>query len=290
MNSTKYCIVTPVKNEEKFLQSTIECAAQQDILPQKWIIINDNSTDSTPEIIEDASKKYNWIEGIDNHEEKEKSIRRMGGQAVVHLGLDRLNIDDYDFIVRMDSDVNFGPDFFKNIFQEFSNNKKLGVASGVCYVKQKEKLIEEKHPRFHTRGPLKIYRKECYQNIGGLIKEEGWDTVDGLKANMLGWQSRSFPHLKVMHLRKTQTASGILQGRMNLGRTAYFTGYHPLFLLLRSIGRFRRRPLVIGGIYMFAGYVEGYLKKLPQIDDEPLIKYIQTQQINKLIGKATIWK
>ena len=286
----KYCIITPVKNEEAFLKSTIECVANQEILPQKWIIINDNSSDQTPEIIENASQKYKWIKGIHNNEKREKSIRRMGGQAVVHLGFQELNIDDYDFIVRMDSDVNFGPDFLKNIFHEFSKNEKLGVASGVCYIKQNDKLIEEKHPRFHTRGPLKIYRKECFQDIGGLIKEEGWDTVDGLKANMLGWQSRSFPHLRVIHLRKTQTASGLLIGRMNLGRTAYFTGYHPIFLLLRSIGRFNRKPFIIGGIYMFAGYVEGYLKKLPQIDDGPLIKYIQTQQMNKLLGKSTIWK
>lgn len=287
---TKYCIVTPVKNEEKFLRSTIACVAAQEILPQRWIIINDNSSDSTPDIIKEAEKQYPWIEGVHNYEERQKSVRRMGGQAVVHLGLERINIDDYDFIARMDSDVNFAPDFFKNLLAEFDRNKRLGIASGVCYVTKGEKLIEEKHPRWHTRGPLKMYRRECFRDIGGLIREEGWDTVDGLKANMLGWATHSFPEHQVIHLRKTQTASGLLKGRMNLGRTAYFTGYHPLFMLARSIGRFRRRPLIIGGIYMFAGYLEGFIKRLPRIEDKQLIHYIQTQQLNKLLGKETMWK
>ncbi len=282
-------ILTPVKNEEKFLVKCVESVLKQIIKPQKWIIINDNSTDGTDDIIKKIMSRFDWILGINNSDKQKSSIRRMGGQAVIHLGLDRLNVDNYDFIVRMDADVLFPSSFFSDIFKKFEKNPKLGIASGVCYVNEKGILIEEKNPRFHTRGPLKVYRTDCFQNINGLDPEEGWDTIDEIKANMYGWQTRSFTDLKVIHLRKTQTASGVLRGQRNIGRTSYYVGYHPIYAALRAFKCMFKKPYIIGGFYLLFGYLEGYVKRWPVIEDKAFIKYIRIQQLNKLLGKKTIW-
>ena len=171
--SHSYPILTPVKNEEKFLPILIESVVAQDVRPDRWIIINDFSTDRTWQIIEEASAEHEWIVGIDNEDPHPPRKRRVGGQAVFHLGLKEIQITDYDFIVRMDADISFEPSFLSKVFGEFDQNPRLGIASGVCYVEEKGELIEERHPRFHTRGPFKIYRTACFRAIG---------VIDGCRA------------------------------------------------------------------------------------------------------------
>jgi len=286
MNS-KYIIVTPVKNEEKFIGQTINSVINQTIKPQRWIIVNDGSTDKTGQIIQQFATQFTWIQEIEN----EKSLtRKMGGQAALMHGLRLVKVDDYDYFIRMDGDVTFDPHFFRSIFKKFEANPKLGIASGVCFVNQNDEMVEEKHPRFHTRGPLKVYRAECFKAIGGLDPEEGWDTIDEVKANMLGWQTRSFPEFKIHHLRKTQTASGLLRGYRNVGQVAYYTGYHPIFMLIRAIKNMFARPYLIGGVNMLIAFCQGYYKKLPRVNDKKFITYLRKQQINKLLGKNTIWR
>jgi len=287
--SIKYALITPVKNEELFFPKCAQSVTDQTIKPQKWIIINDNSTDKTGDIISNLAKQHNWIETI-NNKELINTKRRIGGQAVIHLGLQRINFGDYDFIIRMDGDVLFEPDFFQKIFQKFEQNPDLGIASGVCYVEEDNKLMEEKNPNFHTRGPLKIYKSKCLHDIGGLIQEEGWDTIDEIKANMLGWETRNFDELRVIHLRRTQSASGALRGFLNQGYVAYFIGYHPLFMLLRAIRKMFIRPFIIGGIYLYAGYLHGFIKRAPRFEDKKITNYMREQQINKILGKESIWK
>jgi poly-beta-1,6-N-acetyl-D-glucosamine synthase len=285
--SYKYAIATPVKNEEAFLGRTIASVVSQKIRPQKWVIVNDASTDRTGELIRTAAAEHPWIvhiERVDDHQP-----RKPGGESVVAVGIRHLNIEDFDFFVRMDGDISFDSDYFARIFEFFEKDPKLGIASGVCYVPDGDRLKEEQHPRFHTRGPIKTYRVPCFQEIGGLETGLGFDTVDEITAHMHGWKTYSFPELKVIHHRKTQTARGPLRGMLNLGRASYYLGYHPLYLTLRVVKHLTQPPYVLGGLYMLAGYLNGYRKKQDRKDQE-FIKYLRKQQINKLTGRSTIWK
>ncbi|MDW7679446.1 MAG: glycosyltransferase family A protein, partial [bacterium] len=216
--------------------------------------------------------------------------RRIGGQAVIHLGIQHINFEDYDFIIRMDGDVVFEPDFFERMFQKLDENPKLGIASGVCFVEVDGNFIEEKNPKFHTRGPLKIYKSKCIHDIGGLIEEEGWDTIDEVKANMLGWVTQNFDELRVIHLRRTQSASGALRGYLNQGHVAYYIGYHPMYMLLRAVRKMFNRPFIVGGVYLYAGYLQGFIKRAPRFEDKKITNYMREQQINKILGKESIWK
>ena len=287
--SPKYIMITPTKNDADLLEKTAKCVLQQTILPQRWVIVNDASTDRTPQLLRELETEHDWIEAIHNPEIHDNGFRRIGGQAVVHAVLEKIETQAYDFIVRMDCDVLFEQDFIQSLFDKFRRDEQLGIASGICYVHELGKTVEEKTPRFHTRGPFKVYLTACFQAIGGLNPNEGWDTLDEIKANMLGWRTHSFRDLRIIHQRKTQTSQGALKGQKNMGFVAYYTGYHPLFMLVRSLRRMCDRPFFLSGLYMLAGYVQGYLQREPQVDDPQLIRYMRKQQINKLLGKKTIW-
>jgi hypothetical protein len=159
----------------------------------------------------------------------------------------------------------------------------------ICYVVDGKKTFEEA-PRFHVRGATKIYRKECWQGIGGLLAAPGWDTMDEVKANSLGWTTRSFPHLHLEHQRSTGAADGVWPTLVKYGRANYICGYHPLFMTGKCIVRLIQRPYVIGSIGLMYGFISGCLKGVPQTTDRAAIKYLRDQQIRKLLGRETVWK
>jgi len=283
----KFAIVTPVKDEVDYFPKTVKSIFSQEVKPQKWIIIDDGSSDGTTEVIKKAEKENEWIEGI--YREPNKN-RKPGGEFVLGVGLEKLNTDDYDFIVRMDGDLDFESNYFKVLFKKFDDNPKLGIASGVCFITKDGKQIEEKHPRFHTRGPLKTYRIQCYKDINGLLNCLGWDSIDELKANMLHWNTQSFPELKIHHLKRTQSSGGVFNGGFNAGVANYNTGYHQLFLLTKVIYILFVRRNILYGLGILWGYFSFMIKLKPKPIDKKLIKYIRKQQVNKLLGKKTIWK
>lgn len=283
----KFAIVTPVKDEINFFPRTIKSILSQEVKPDKWIIIDDGSADGTTEIIKDAERENDWIEGI----YREPSInRKPGGEFVLGIGLGKLNLDDYDFIVRMDGDLEFERNYFRVLFEKFDKNPKLGVASGVCFITRNGKEIEEKHPRFHTRGPLKTYRTQCYKDIGGLLNCLGWDSIDELKANMLNWESESFPELKIKHLRKTGSARGIFKGGIYKGIANYNSGSHPLYVLARALHILFFLRYKFNSVGLLYGYFSSVIKRRPRPIDKDLVKYIRKQQMNRLLGKKSIWR
>jgi glycosyltransferase involved in cell wall biosynthesis len=284
----RYAIVTPVKNEEKFLPKIIDSVLKQTIRPQKWVIVNDMSTDKTDEIIQQAALSYQWIIGIDSGDFTNQ--RKAGGESVIDRGIGLLNLEDYHLLSRMDGDISFEADYFERLIKEFEKDSRLGIAGGICYAQDNKKLVEETHPRFHVRGAVKTYRVPCFKEIGGLEKGLGWDAVDEIRANMLGWQTRSFPELKVIHHRGTQSFDGRLKGKRNFGKAAYYLGYHPIFMILRVLKNMTKKPYFWGAINMFIGFLSGYTEKRAKINDREFIQYLRKQQLNKLLGKATIWK
>jgi glycosyltransferase involved in cell wall biosynthesis len=284
----RYAIVTPVKNEERIFGEMVASVARQTVPPKKWIIVDDGSTDRTGEIIRQAASSHDWIIGVECGVSTDR--RKPGGEAVLEHGIHRLDLAEYDFFARLDGDISFEPDYFENLIQEFEINPRLGIGGGVCYVWRKGGLVEEKNPKFHVRGAVKTYRVGCFREIGGLESELGWDMVDEIRANMLGWQTMSFPHLKVIHHRPTHTSSGVLRGKMHSGMARYFAGYHPLFMLASTVKNMAHPPYLLGGFSMLFGFLSGYLKSFPQIRDQELIRYIREQQWNRLTGRNTIWK
>lgn len=292
MNSAfpRYVVITPVRDEEHYLKSTIESMVHQTVRPVEWIIVNDGSTDGTAGVIDDYARRYPWIRGL--HREN-RGFRKSGGGVVEAFndGLRSLVSTDWDFIIKLDGDLAFDPAYFEMCFETFRRETRLGIGGGViCYVDEAGVKTFEDCPAFHVRGATKIYRRACWDGLGGFWPAPGWDTIDEVKANMLGWETRSFPKLHLIHHRVTGSADGAWGGLVKNGRANYISGYHPLFMLAKCVRRLGSRQNAFASVALMYGFVSGYLKRLPQVNDSKLIGYIRHQQMNRLWGRETIWK
>jgi glycosyltransferase involved in cell wall biosynthesis len=289
LKAIRYVVISPVRDEEAFLSSTIESMVGQSIRPVEWIIVNDGSTDATGSIIDAHALRQPWIRGVHR---KNRGFRKSGGGVVEAFndGLQSLACKDWEFIVKLDGDLAFEPDYFEKCFEIFDREPRLGVGGGViCYVDNGVKSFEE-NPAFHVRGATKIYRRKCWEAIGGFWPAPGWDTLDEVKANMLGWSTRSFGHLHLTHHRVTGSADGPWGGLVKNGRANYISGYHPLFMLAKCVARLGPRRHFRDAFALMYGFLTGYLKRLPQVNDPHLIVYLRRQQLNRLWGRETIWK
>jgi poly-beta-1,6-N-acetyl-D-glucosamine synthase len=286
--SSRYVIITPVRDEAKFLGETIRSVASQTITPLQWIIVDDGSTDATAEIMETAAAKHVWISTL-HCADRGSRVNASGVMQAFHQGFQVLNRRDWDFLVKLDGDVRLEPTYFENCIAEFHKDSSLGVGGGVIYNAIGGAYVLEPCPDFHVRGATKIYRRECWDAIGGLLAGPGWDTVDEVKANMLHWKSRSFPDLRVIHFRPTGQAEGGWRNSVKDGRSDYVTGYHPLFMFLKCVKRIVERPIVVGSVGLMYGFVSSYLRGIPRVERD-LIQYVQRQQLRRLMLMDSIWK
>jgi glycosyltransferase involved in cell wall biosynthesis len=284
----KYIVITPIRDEEMHIEKTIDSMVSQQILPEEWILVDDGSTDRTGSIIDEYSKIYPWIRVI--HIEN-RGFRKSGGGVVeaFNCGLHSVSVSNWDFLVKLDGDLSFPSDYFNKCIEYFVVEPRLGIGGGDIYHNINGKLILEENPTFHVRGATKIYRKACWDALGGLIAAPGWDTLDEVKANMLGWKTRCFADLKLVHHKYTGSADGTWGGFVKNGRGAYIAGYHPLFMIIKCLLRTFRKPILIGALGLLYGFVSGHLKGIPQVEDRELISYLRSQQMNRILMRESIW-
>lgn len=290
MTSSKYVIITPVRDEAEHISKTISSVARQTILPERWIIINDGSTDNTPQILQAASKKYTWICIVDR---PNRGFRKSGGGVIeaFYDGYGKIDGIEWDYLVKLDGDLSFEQDYFEKCFWNFKENKKLGIAGGtICLLNDgRLKIDSEGDPPFHVRGATKIYRRECWRQISPLVQAPGWDTVDEVKANMHGWTTRTFKDLVLIQYRPTGGADGHWRNWFKNGMANYVAGYHPLFMLAKCLKRTLRRPMFIASAALFAGFFAGYFKGEPQLNDIKAIRYLRQEQLRKMMLRNSIY-
>lgn len=282
-------VVTPVRDEASYLPLTMESMVRQTILPQQWIIVNDGSKDSTASIIDQAARQHSWIRAVHR---KDRGFRKWGAGIIeaFYDGFNQLACQDWDFMCKLDGDLSFEPDYFESAFKRFLRNSRIGIGGGILYHYEDGNVVFEKHPVFHVRGGVKIYRRACWEAIDGLWVGPGSDTVDEVKANMLGWTTTSFTELHLHHHRFTGASWGRWGGLVKDGKIDYVSGYHPLFLAAKSMVRLFRSPYLLGSFALVYGYVSAHLQHTPRVDDPKLIRYLRQQQLARLFGGETIWK
>lgn len=279
----KYTVITPVRNEAEFIEKTINSMIQQTVKATEWVIVNDGSTDETAEIVAKYAAEHPWLKLVSR---ADRGIRQRGKGVVetFYTGYAALTQQDYDVIVKLDGDLSFEPTYFESLLGEFESNPKLGVTGGGVYERLDGKNWVLDGSTDHVRGPTKVYRRACFDAIGGLVPALGWDGVDEWKALTLGWEVRSFPELKVYHYRVTGAATGSLKSRMEQGYGAYYMGYHPLFIVARGLLYMSLRPYIIGGIVLIIAYFMAWLRRQEQLPDPATIRYVRQTQLRKLAG------
>jgi|TARA_R110002124_G_scaffold217710_1_gene383305 glycosyltransferase involved in cell wall biosynthesis len=198
----KIYIIIPAHNEEAYIQGMLQSIVGQSIIPKKVIVVNDASTDGTQKTINEFSEKHPFIESVSLNSEK---FHEPGSKVInaFYKGFETLDTD-FDFIGKFDADIVLPPNYFENVLALFSSDEKIGIAGGNLYIEKENgwefEAISEKTK---VRGPIKLYRKRCFEEIGGLKKSIGWDTVDELLAEYHGWKVKTDTTLQVKHLKPT---------------------------------------------------------------------------------------
>ena len=285
----KYVVITPIRDEEEHVECVLQSIISQTVLPAKWVIVDDGSSDRTVEIVEGYADSRPWIQVV---RRSNRGARKSGAGVIeaFYDGYREIENDDWEFIVKLDGDLTFSANYFERCFKHFNSQPNLGIGGGDIYHEFGRRAKLEANPRFHVRGATKIYRRACWEAIGGLLQAPGWDTIDEVKANMLGWSSSSFSELQVIHHRVTGTADGMWRDRVKHGLACYVSGYHPLFLAASCLSRLLKKPYIAGSAAIGYGFLKGYWTHMPRVQDQQFIKYLRTQQLRRLCGLQTIWR
>lgn len=280
---SSYVIISPARDEESHIERTIKCVISQTTQPLEWIIVDDGSSDRTADIVQAYTVQYPWIRLV-SLPDRGKRQRGAGIIAAFCKGYERLKHEDYDFVVKLDVDLSFDAIYFEELLGRFAESPSLGIAGGGLYIFRHSRWLLDKAPLDTVGGPTKVYRRACFEQIGGLVQNLGWDGIDDLKAQLLGWQTRTFRDLVVLHHRTMGKCSGAIHAGLEKGKAAYFMGSHPLFVLARGIYRMGRdRPLIIAGLGLLLSYFGSWIKREPQIDDSELIAFLRSKQLQRLL-------
>lgn len=288
MNSN-YVIITPVRDEEKYIEKTIESVCGQTIRPAEWIIVDDGSSDQTGTIIDRYAAEHGWIRAVHR---TNRGFRKPGGGVMeaFYDGYRHLTFSAWDFLVKLDGDLSFAPDYFEKCFGYFDRDQKLGVGGGEIHHSISGGLQLEANPRFHVRGATKIYRRACWEAIGGLWPAPGWDTIDEVKSNMLGWRTYAFTDLQLLHHRFTGSEQGLLRDRVKHGVACYISGYHPIYVAASCLYRIKQKPYIMGSAAILYGFLKAHMTRPARLKDKSYVSYIRAQQLRRLCGMQTIWR
>ena len=250
----KYYIIIPAYNEEAFMALTLQSLVEQTLLPSKIVVVNDNSTDSTAEIVARFSEKHPFISLANK---KSDAIHLPGSKVIQAFHEGEKHIDDqYEIIVKVDADLIFPNNYFETIIKHFQSDSKIGMAGGFCYIeKNGDWILENLTDKDHIRGALKAYRKETYKQIGGLKPAMGWDTVDELLCKFYNWKVVTDESLHVKHLKPTG-ASYNKAARYKQGEAFYSLGYGFFITAIASLKLASRK----GKPFLFIDYIMGFWK------------------------------
>lgn len=279
----RYVLITPAHNEEAFIQRTLESVIRQTVLPLKWVIVDDGSTDSTPEIIRGYSAQYPWIEVI--HQPKRCNRNFAAKVTAFNLGYDKVNTLDFELVANLDADLSFEPDYLEFILRKFSEDDHLGVAGTVF---QEEGYSSDYHSfegKNHVPGGCQVFRKHCFEQIGGFrpAAAGGVDWVAVTTARMKGWKTRAFREKSFFHHRRLGTAGrGPIATAFSYGKKDYYLGGHPIWEFGRVAYQTARPPYLFGGFALAAGYMWAGITRAHRSVSRELMMFHRREQMMKV--------
>lgn len=286
--SPRYVLITAARNEEDCIGRTIEAVLAQTILPQKWVIVDDSSTDRTQEIIERYAREHSLIELVHGRGEHDWSFSSK--VAALAVAYDRVRLLDYDFIGNLDADITFGQDYYERVIEKCLHNAKLGIAGGMVGELRNGRFEPPNYNLNSVAGAVQLFPRKCYEDIGGHfpMRLGGEDAVAEVMARMHGWETQSFPEILVNHHRIIgATQQSVLRSRFVYGTRDYLIGNHPVFMMFKCIDRFRENPIFIGGVLMALGYLWGWISRKQRSVPGEVVAFLQKEQKQRMISRVS---
>ena len=288
------------------MRRTLESVAAQTVAPELFVVVDDGSTDETPEILETYAAKLPCLRVVRRGNRGARSV----GPGVIeafYAGLETVDLDDYDYVCKLDLDLELPPRYFETLMRRMEADERLGTTSGKPYFHHPRTgaVVAEVCGDEMSVGMTKFYRVACFREIGGFVREVMWDGIDCHRCRQLGWiaESVDLPDLRFLHLRPMGSSQqGIWTGRVRSGYGQYFMGTAPSYLLASAVFRLAQHPVLYGSIAMIYGYARSAWQRLPRHGDAEFRRFLRRFQRSCLVhGKreatrrlnarqAEVWK
>jgi glycosyltransferase involved in cell wall biosynthesis len=279
-----YVLITPARNEAAFLEKTIQSVIRQTVLPKKWVIVNDGSTDATGSIVRQYLGDHDWMELIEFPIRKERNFAAK--VYAFDAGREKAKGVDYEIIGNLDADVTLDDDHFEFLLTEFKKDPHLGVA-GTIFREDNgySSGTDSFEGRNHVSGQCQIFRRRCFEEIGGYCPNRagGIDWMAVTTARMMGWTTRSFREKSFFHHRAMGTAErGRLASSFSYGEKDYYLGGHPIWEVFRVVYRMTKTPYLIEGMALGSGYLWAFLRQVERPVSNKLLRFHRKEQMQKL--------
>lgn len=278
-----YVLITPARNEETYLERTIESVVNQTVLPARWVIVSDGSTDQTDAIATRHAAQHPWITVVTR---PPRTVRDFAGKvSAFNAGFERVKDLSFDIVGSLDADLSFVPDYFEYLLGQFATDPQLGLA-GCPFSEDGVTYDYSFSSADHVSGACQLFRRPCFERIGGYrpLKGGGIDVVAVMMARMHGWRTRTFTDRVCVHHRPMGSANDQSRFVANykLGQRAYRLGFHPMWQFCRSAYQMTRRPYVSGGVALGLGYFAAMLSRAEKVVPPELVEFQGRDQMKRL--------
>ena len=283
--SHRYVLISPCRNEAEFMRHTLDSVLAQSVRPEKWVIVDDGSTDDTPNILAEFAAKHDWVQIVTRPDRGRRSV----GPGVIeafYAGYDAIDPDDYDYLCKLDLDLLLPPRYFEILIDRMEADPRIATCSGKAYIERDGRLVSERHGDDTSLGMTKLYRVSRFRAIGGFERGVMWDGIDCHRCRMMGWHACSWdePELRFVHLRPMGSSEhGIYTGRMRHGYGQYFMGTGFFYMAASALYRIGEKPYVLGSLAMLWGWLRSAVQRKPRYGDAAFRDFLRRYQWRALL-------
>lgn len=284
MQAGSYCLITPCRDEAQYARRTLDAVSKQTKLPALWIIVDDGSTDATPQILAEYAARLPYVRVV---RYENRGFRNVGAGVMqaFYAGLETISREEwesFEFICKLDLDLDFPAGYFEEIIRRMNAEPRIATCSGAPYFMAKDgTMVSEECGNETSVGMIKFYRRSAWEQTGGFIRELTWDAIDCHICRLHGWYARSWddPAIRIHHLRPMGSSQkSWWTGRIRHGTGQWYMGTTPLYMLASGLYRMSRPPFVIGGIGMLWGYFRAMIAGMPRHPDAEVRRFVQRYQ------------
>jgi biofilm PGA synthesis N-glycosyltransferase PgaC len=283
----RYVLITAARNESRYIANALRSVVAQSVLPVRWVVVSDGSTDATDEIVKSYAQTHTFITLL---RIEDGTSRNFASQAyALNHALSAVWADDFQYIGCLDADISLDSDYYQRILAAFSQDPTLGVAGGFIHEQVAGRFKQRSYnSRRSVAGAIQMFRRECFARIGAFtpVPHGGLDTVAELKARMLGFHARSFPELKVYHLRRTGGEGGLISASFKAGLMEFEIGYHPIFEFFVCARRVRAGIPLLSSAIRFIGFASAYLTRPGRMVSSDMMAHLRREQMSRLLALA----
>ena len=282
-NLPSYVVITPARNEARFIEQTIESMISQTVRPLEWVIVSDGSTDGTDEIVQKYISQHSWIKLLRMPERNERDFA--GKVMAFNAGYADVHALQYEVIASLDADISFENGYFEFLLARLGESPELGLV-GTPFRDGGTEVYDYRFVNIeHVSGACQVFRRKCFEQIGGYtpIKGGGIDYFAVLSARMKGWKTRTFTEMTCVHHREMGTAQhSLLRSRFNYGVKDYVFGNHPVWEIFRSAYQMTKKPIGIGGLALLCGYIAAACRRVQRSVSPEMKDFVQQEQLGRL--------